>query len=143
LPLYDLEGEPLLADWWTSQPDPPFAPLPTVTIDHIAARPAEKAALQARFGAALVEMEGYAIARIATAAGVPWVVLRAALDGPEEDISGLPGPEGSLPQQLRFAARRPRTALRLQRRLAQCARALAAAAHLTIVTFARTVIPTR
>lgn len=49
-------------------------------VDAMAATPAEKAALHATTGAALVDMETHAVARAAAAAGRPWAALRAIAD---------------------------------------------------------------
>ena len=48
--------------------------------DHAVTSPREKQALRAASGAAAVDMESHAVARVAAAAGVPLLVLRAIAD---------------------------------------------------------------
>jgi adenosylhomocysteine nucleosidase len=49
-------------------------------VDAMAATPADKAALRAATGAALVDMETHCVARACAAAGRPWAALRAVAD---------------------------------------------------------------
>jgi nucleoside phosphorylase len=102
---------------------------PTVTVPVVAAKPAAKAALRARFGADLVEMESYWVAQACAASGVPWLALRAPLDRPGDDLS--PVPEAGRSDVFRvgtFIATHPQLAWRFWRHLARCNASLADAA---------------
>src|SRR5262249_44678228 len=77
--------------------------------------PVAKAALRAAHGAALVEMESYWVARACHERGLPWLALRAAVDGPDLDLTGLISPDASLSLKAAFAARHPRLSWRLAR----------------------------
>jgi adenosylhomocysteine nucleosidase len=57
-----------------------------VTSGQIVADPAAKAALRARSGASAVDMETAGIAEVAYRAGLPWVAVRAIIDGAEESL---------------------------------------------------------
>lgn len=50
------------------------------------ASPAAKRALSERTGAILVDMESHAVALLAASAGLPFVVLRAVIDGADEAV---------------------------------------------------------
>jgi adenosylhomocysteine nucleosidase len=52
----------------------------SLTVSHVVSDPADKARLHRDTGAEIVEMESYAIGKAASAAGVPFAVLRAISD---------------------------------------------------------------
>jgi nucleoside phosphorylase len=58
----------------------PHRPATSLTVAHVISDPADKARLHRETGAETVEMESFAIGRLATAAGVPFAVLRAISD---------------------------------------------------------------
>ncbi len=107
--------------------------------DRIAASREEKAALAAQLGdeePAVVDLESATFARVAAAAGVPFLVLRAVSDGAEEtlavDFERFRGAAGGVDRArlLRYAAARPAVVsalLELRRRVALCAGNLASA----------------
>jgi len=74
---------------------------PLLSADRVLITPEEKAAAHAEQGALAVEMEAAEIARAATAAGLPWAVLRAVSDTAAErlplDFNRLRAPDGNLP----------------------------------------------
>ena len=71
-----------------------------VTVDAVVTTVAAKRALAAATGAALVNMETWAVARVAAAAGIPCVSLRvvsdAAVDELPADIARLVAPQSAL-----------------------------------------------
>lgn len=73
-----------------------------LTLDRIARTPAEKAALANATGAALVDMETFAVAEVAAAAGIPCHGLRVVSDAAADE---LPADLGRLVQP-QSAARR-------------------------------------
>lgn len=81
----------------------PAQPPPVIlTLDRIARTPAEKAALATATGAALVDMETFAVAEVAAAAGIPCHGLRVVSDAAADE---LPADLGRLVQP-QSAARR-------------------------------------
>lgn len=58
----------------------PFRRTASVTVDRVISEPAEKADLHRKSGAKIVEMESLAIGQVATAAGIPFAVVRAISD---------------------------------------------------------------
>src|SRR5207249_4346144 len=96
-------GDPLLApDAPPLRVDPALARaagLPVascLTVPDLAATPAAKATLRAAHGAALVDMESYWIALACHEAGLSWLALRAPVDGPDLDLTGLVAPDAPL-----------------------------------------------
>lgn len=68
-----------------------------VTIDHLAASPAEKMRLGENCQAQAVDMESYWVARLAEQAGKPWLALRAISDASHDwlpDVGDLPEMSG-------------------------------------------------
>jgi hypothetical protein len=59
-----------------------------VAVDRIVATPADKRALAAATGAAIVDMESHALAAACGAEGTPWTVVRGVSDTPEETLPG-------------------------------------------------------
>ena len=65
----------------------PAQPRPLIlTLDRIARTPAEKAALATATGAALVDMETFAVAEVAAAAGIPCHGLRVVSDSATDEL---------------------------------------------------------
>ena len=60
-----------------------------LTVDEPLLTPEAKRSAHAATGAAIVDMEGYALARLATERGVPIVALRAVLDAAEHPLPGF------------------------------------------------------
>jgi len=57
-----------------------------VAVDQVVATPGEKAAVAARTGAAIVDMETHAFAAECERRGLPWTVVRGVSDTPEETL---------------------------------------------------------
>lgn len=86
-------------DQWRQRAVAAASPLPVAVVqvageDTVLATPADKFALQARTGAAAVDMESHAVARAADTADIPFLVLRAIADPashgiPRVALSGL------------------------------------------------------
>ncbi len=70
--------------WTPANADPSGITL--VGVDTIIATPADKAALAARTGAAIVDMESHAFAAWCEERGVRWSVVRGVSDTPEETL---------------------------------------------------------
>ena len=60
--------------------------LPLFSMDHVLSDPEQKGALAGSSGAAAVDMESAAVARVAAEAGLPFVVLRVVADGPDDAL---------------------------------------------------------
>lgn len=58
----------------------PCSSTTSLTVTHVVSDPADKARLHSETGAETVEMESYAIGRLASEAGVPFAVIRAISD---------------------------------------------------------------
>lgn len=103
---------------------------PSVTAPQMVTARRRRAALAAASGAAVVDMEGYWLAREAWAAGVPFVSVRAVSDAVRDEhpvlAGALAGGGMSVPRLLLGYAANPREAAKLPR-LASDARAAAAA----------------
>jgi adenosylhomocysteine nucleosidase len=91
-----------------------------VTVDRIVRTPAEKRSLAAATGAALVDMETLAVARLAEAAGLPCHGLRVISDAADDelppDVARLVEPQSALRRAgtlLGMVGRRPRAAVDL------------------------------
>ncbi len=73
---------------WT--PASPVAPdglgVTLVGVDHIVEGPADKHALHARTGAAVVDMESHAFAEFCDGLGLPWCVVRGVSDTPDQTL---------------------------------------------------------
>ena len=71
---------------------------PLIGCDQVIASVAGKAALRARSGAAAVDMESHVVAAVAHGAGVPFVVIRAVVDGADSalpsSVLGAVTPDG-------------------------------------------------
>lgn len=69
-----------------------------IGVDEIVSTPADKAALAARTGASIVDMEAHALAPYCEGRGVAWAVVRGVSDTPEEtmphEVLGWITPEG-------------------------------------------------
>ena len=108
-----------------------------LTVGHVAATPAEKAALRAVSGADAVDMESAAVEAVCRDRGVGFVGIRAVSDAANSSLSPelvrlLSGGEVAVSRALTAMARRPtllREFLRLGRDTARAARALARALH--------------
>lgn len=70
--------------WTPANADPSGVTL--IGVDTIIATPADKAALAARTGAAIVDMESHAFAAWCEERGVRWSVVRGVSDTPEETL---------------------------------------------------------
>jgi len=70
---------------WTPRFSDP-AGVTLVAVDQVVATPAEKAAVAARTGASIVDMETHAFAAECQRRGVPWAVVRGVSDTPEETL---------------------------------------------------------
>ncbi len=57
-----------------------------IGVDRVVATPADKAALAARTGAAIVDMESHAFAAACEARGLAWSVVRGVSDTPDETL---------------------------------------------------------
>jgi adenosylhomocysteine nucleosidase len=103
--------------------------------DAIVADPAEKALLHRATGAAAVDLESHRVAAAATAAGIPFVILRAIADGADRALPPAAlvplAPEGrvDLRAVLCETLRRPRQIPQLLRVAQDTATALRALAH--------------
>jgi adenosylhomocysteine nucleosidase len=89
-----------------------------VTVDRIVATPADKAALRAASGGAIVDMETLAVATVARAAGIPCRAVRvisdAAGDELPPDVTRLVTPQSAFRRAgslIGLLGRRPRAAL--------------------------------
>lgn len=94
---------------------------PLVTMPVVLQSAEAKAALRARTGAAAVDMESAALARVLAARGVPTAAARVVLDRADEEIP----PAGGVAVALAAALRRPTllwTGLRVAARIRPCAR---------------------
>jgi len=67
----------------------PVATGPLVEVLAVVATPADKASLRRRTDAVAVDMESVAVARCARRAGVPFVVVRAVVDGAATALPGV------------------------------------------------------
>jgi adenosylhomocysteine nucleosidase len=67
----------------------PVATGPLAEVEAVVATPVEKAALHQRTGAVAVDMESVAVARCARRSGVPFVVVRAVVDGAATVLPGV------------------------------------------------------
>lgn len=92
------------------------------TADRVVRTPAEKRDLAARTGAALVDMESFAVATVAREAGVPCAGVRVVSDALDDElppvVAGLARPQATLRRlgaALGAVGRRPRAALELWR----------------------------
>lgn len=116
---------------------PPAGGLTVVTVPDVVVTPADKAALAARCGAHLVDMETHAVAAVAASAGLPCVAIRvisdAAADALPPEVRALARPQSGMRRlgaALGAIGRRPRAAVdlwRLYERAVVDARTLAAA----------------
>jgi len=120
-------------------PHVPVATGPLVEVLAVVANPADKASLRRRTDAVAVDMESVAVARCARRAGVPFVVVRAVVDGaatalPAVAIAALDGLGRMRPVRLVAGLlREPRAwpALgRLRRSFRRCQATLARVAEL-------------
>ncbi|MCC7144920.1 MAG: hypothetical protein IT443_00590 [Phycisphaeraceae bacterium] len=125
------------------EPAPAYWHMPArlLTVDHLAATPAAKTSLRSRTSADLVDMETYAVARLARALGLPLTVLRAVSD-PADTV--LPAalltcvkPDGRPDRlaALRYLWRHPRDLpqlLRLARHARLCSQRLAQVVQLLL-----------
>ena len=102
---------------------PPDAPPVTIcTAERIVRTPAEKRDLAARTGAAVVDMESFAVAAVAREAGLPCAGVRVVSDAADDElppvVAGLARPQSTLRRlgaALGAVGRRPRTAVDLWR----------------------------
>jgi adenosylhomocysteine nucleosidase len=102
---------------------PPDAPALTIcTAERIVRTPAEKRDLAARTGAALVDMETFAVAAVAREADLPCAGVRVISDAADDElppaVAGLARPQSTLRllgTALGAVGRRPRTAIDLWR----------------------------
>lgn len=81
-----------------------------LSLDHAAASKPEKLALWNEFGAAGVDMETYALAEAAEAAGLPWIGVRVVVDAANQALpASLNGwsEDGDEREALKHAAKRP------------------------------------
>jgi len=62
------------------------SPVTLIGVDRIISTPADKRALAAATGAAIVDMESHAFAARCEELGVPWAVVRGVSDTPEETL---------------------------------------------------------
>ncbi len=58
-----------------------------LTVDHVVADPAEKTLLREHYPVALVDLEAFAVARVASERGLPFIAIKAPLDSHDQ---GLP-----------------------------------------------------
>lgn len=70
-------------------PHLPVATGPLMEVLAVVATPADKESLRRRSGAVAVDMESVALARCARQAGVPFVVVRAVVDGAATALPGV------------------------------------------------------
>lgn len=70
-------------------PHLPVATGPLMEVIAVVATPADKESLRRRSGAVAVDMESVALARCARQAGVPFVVVRAVVDGAATALPGV------------------------------------------------------
>jgi adenosylhomocysteine nucleosidase len=66
----------------------PVQPGTIVTTQHLVADTASKAALRAKSGACAVDMETAGIVAVAGEAGLPWLAVRAIIDGAKDSLPG-------------------------------------------------------
>ncbi len=83
-----------------------------LTVDRVVSRPEEKRALGERFQAHILEMESYWIGQACAGRGIPFLAVRAVLDGVGQrlpPLESLTGPTGSVQWQaaLRYFGRHP------------------------------------
>lgn len=71
---------------WTPPLRAPGEPAVLIGTDDIVGDPRAKADLAARTGAALVDTESHHVARAIAELGVPWGVVRAVSDGPDDAL---------------------------------------------------------
>lgn len=73
---------------WTPPVGADAAGVTLVAVDRVVATPSEKRALALETGAAIVDMESHAFARVCVERGVRWGVVRGVSDTPEETLPG-------------------------------------------------------
>jgi hypothetical protein len=78
--------------WQSFQSDAPLPLCIVTSTDECVTTPAAKAALAARTGADMVDLESVAFAKAATALGWQWAVVRGISDGPDQALP--PGIDG-------------------------------------------------